>query len=121
MLKLLCVCFISLAAGLAVAQESAISDETPTADQAKDKPEVVAAVDAKPDDEFEPPPGFKTKKRGKFTVYCIQDATIGTRFKTERCFDEAQVREYLFALEIQKRDIDRIRSTCATASVCSPQ
>jgi hypothetical protein len=108
--------------GFAFSQESAIADETPASEQATDKVETDSAAKAEEEKrEFEPPPGFKTKKRGKFTVYCIQDATIGTRFKTERCYDEAQMREYLLALEIQKRDIDRIRSTCVTAAVCSPQ
>jgi hypothetical protein len=31
------------------------------------------------------------------------------------------MREYLLALEIQKRDVERIRATCTTAAVCSPQ
>jgi hypothetical protein len=109
-------------AGAALAQEgdSAIGNETPTADQAQDKTETETADETKEPEEFKIPAGYQAKKRGKYTVYCIKDATIGTRFQTERCFDEAQVREYLLALEIQKRDIDRIRSTCVTASVCSP-
>jgi len=120
MQKMIGVLVMSLVAGWALAQESPIGNETPAADQAADKVEMESVVKADEKKEFEPPPGFKTKKRGKHTVYCIQDATIGTRFKTERCFDEAQVHEYLLALEIQKRDIDRIRSTCASGGVCAP-
>ncbi len=112
---------LTLVSGFALAQESAVGNEAPAADQAVDKLETESAAKVSEEKEFEPPPGFKTKKRGKFTVYCIQDATIGTRFKTDRCLDEDQVREYLLAREIQKRDIDRIRSTCATSTVCSPQ
>ena len=74
-----------------------------------------------PDDrEFKAPPGFKTKKRGELVLYCMRDSTVGTRFKTEKCYNETQMREYLLALEVQKRDIDRIRSTCATGSTCAP-
>jgi hypothetical protein len=76
----------------------------------------------KPGDEgYEPPPGFQTKKRGQYTVYCMKDRTTGSRFVTEKCFDKDQMREYLLALEVQKRDIDRIRSTCANAAVCANQ
>ena len=113
-----------LVAHVALAQDSAIANEKPTADQANDKAEVttIAAVkEEEKDREFKPPPGFLTKKRGAFVMYCEKDRETGSRFVTEKCFDEAQMREYMLALEIQKRDIDRIRSTCATASVCSPQ
>jgi hypothetical protein len=70
---------------------------------------------------FVPPPGFKTKKQGALTLYCKRDSTVGTRFKTEKCYNEAQMKDYLLALEEQKRDIDRIRNTCANAAVCAPQ
>jgi hypothetical protein len=105
--------------GLAISQERTIGNETPAADQAADKAEIAAIAAAAEAREFEPPPGFQTKKRGKYTLYCKRDSTIGTRFKTERCYDEDQMREYLLALEIQKRDIDRIRATCTTAAVCT--
>ncbi len=49
------------------------------------------------DEEFKPPPGFKTKKRGEIVLYCMKDSTVGTRFKTEKCYDEVQMREYLLA------------------------
>jgi hypothetical protein len=78
------------------------------------------ADDAPETKEFKPPPGFKTKKRGELVLYCIKDSTIGTRFKTEKCYDEGQVRDYLIAQQENKRDIDRIRSTCSisTGDVC---
>ena len=80
-----------------------------------------AAESAPEEKEFQPPPEFKTKKQGALVLYCMRDSTVGTRFKTEKCYDETQLREYLLALEVQKRDIDRIRSTCATGSTCAPQ
>lgn len=109
MLKYLAGLLLCFAFWSATAQDAAVSKDTPAADpaeQAKDK-------------EFKPPPGFVTKKRGKLVLYCKKDSTIGTRFKTEKCYDEAQVRDYLLVQAEQKRDIDRIRATCATASTCS--
>ena len=41
---------------------------------------------------FKPPPGFKTRKRGDLVLYCQTDATVGTRFKTEKCYNEEQLR-----------------------------
>jgi len=123
MSKLLSVTVMLLAALPALAQEAVAGADTPAADAAGDKVEgKVKSSEAKPGDEaFKPPPGFKTKKRGEIVLYCMKDSTVGTRFKTEKCYDEAQMREYLLALEIQKRDIDRIRSTCANAATCASQ
>ena len=67
------------------------------------------------------PRGFKVKKQGQYLPYCMRGRTTGTRFATEKCYSGEQMREYLLALEIQKRDIDRIRSTCVSGSVCAPQ
>jgi hypothetical protein len=113
MLKIIGAIALCLSAQVVLAQDSAIADETPTADLANDNAEIAK------DEEFKPPPGFLTKKRGELVVYCKKDRETGTRFVTEKCLDEAQMREYLLALQIQKRDIDRIRSTCSTASVCA--
>ena len=124
MTKLLSACLMVLAAIPALAQDAAIADETaPAADVASaaaDTTDTARAAETGTQP-FVPPPGFKTKKQGNMTLYCKKDATVGTRFKTEKCYSEDQVREYLLALEIQKRDIDRIRSTCATGAVCAPQ
>ena len=84
---------------------------------------VVIADEPVGDKLFKPPPGFATKKRGELVLYCIKDSVVGTRFKTERCFSEAQVRDYLAAQQENKRDIDRIRSTCSTGvgEICRRQ
>jgi len=123
MLKLLIVGLSMLAALPALAQDGAIGNDTPAAEASSDKAESAAKADAAaPEDkEFKPPPGFKTKKQGDMVLYCMRDSTVGTRFKTEKCYNEVQMREYLLALEVQKRDIDRIRTTCATGSTCAPQ
>ena len=93
---------------LATSAEPAQAPPAATADE-QPKP---AAAEA----EFKPPPGFKTKKRGQLVVYCIRDSTVGTRFKTEKCYDEAQMRDYLTAQQENKRDIERVRNTCSTGT-----
>ncbi len=105
-----------LASGLSLAQDAAANKDAPAADKASHE---AAAADAArseqaKDEEFKPPPGFRTKKRGKLVLYCIQDSTVGTRFKTEKCYDEAQLHDYLIAREENKRDMERVRSTCSS-------
>lgn len=124
MQKILTALAACLFASVALAQDAAIGNETPAADVASDKAVSEKAVEAaatgdKKDSNFTPPVGFVTKKRGPLTLYCKKDRETGSRFTTERCYDEAQMREYMLTLEQQKRDIDRIRSTCATAAVCA--
>ncbi len=81
------------------------------------------AEDAPKGEEFKPPPGFKSEKRGELVLYCIKDSTLGTRFQTKRCFSEDQVRDYLIAQQENKRDIERVRSTCSSGAneVCYRQ
>lgn len=119
--KLIWIVVMSVWAGMALGQESAIGNETPAAaDQAKDKAESTT-VAATTEEEFKPPPGFKTKKRGKITLYCIQDSTVGTRFKTEKCYDEERMKAYMLAREQNNRDFDQRRAICSNAGVCAPQ
>jgi hypothetical protein len=58
---------------------------------------------------------------GNKTVYCTKGSAIGTRFVTETCYDETQMRDYIQAREQNQIDLDRSRAVCATASVCSFQ
>lgn len=123
MVKLLVLGLSMLATLPALAQDVVVGNDTPAAEASSDKAEnaVKADVSAPEKEEFKPPPGFKTKKQGQLVLYCMKDSTVGTRFKTEKCYDEGQMREYMLALEVQKRDIDRIRNTCGTGSTCAPQ
>ena len=86
--------------------------------RAADEPVVVVEPDAEKPKEFKPPPGFITKKRGKYVLYCKREAPMGTRLKTETCLDEAQMRDYVLALAENKRDVDRIRAICSNPCVC---
>jgi hypothetical protein len=73
-----------------------------------------ASAEAKPvaeeSAEFEVPPGFRTKKRGDMTLYCRREDVLGSRFKAEKCYDEAGVRE----LERKRREgeemMDKIKN-----------
>ena len=86
------------------------------------RPAAAAAATADASEEFRTPPGFVKKKRGRFVLYCKRDTTIGTRIKTENCYDEQQVRDYLLALKETKDSVDRIRNTCGNICVCgSPE
>ena len=90
---------------------SAEPAQAPPAASADEQPKAATT-----ETEFKPPPGFKTKKRGKLVVYCMKDSTVGTRFQTQKCYYEAQMRDYLTAQQENKRDIERVRSTCSTGT-----
>ena len=122
MLKTVAVLAICLAAQAGLAQDAAVADKAPVADQSSENatsPAAVAAAD-KDNREFKPPRGFQTKKRGSLVLYCKRDTTVGTRFKTESCYNEEQMRAYMLALEVQKNDVDRIRATCGGGTMCNP-
>ena len=111
-----------LAAQIVLAADPVASDKSPTVDSANEKaapPVSTAAAEKDGDEEFKPPRGFKAKKRGDLTLYCQTDATVGTRFKTEKCYDEEQLRAYLLVLEAQRRDVDRIKTNCG-GGPCTP-
>lgn len=116
MLKFVGAVVVSLAAFASLAEDPKPAD---TATSAEPASATAAAADEKKEEPFTPPAGFQTKKRGELVLYCKRDATLGTRFKTEKCYDEAQLREYLLALEQQKLDVDRIRGTCGGGSACA--
>jgi hypothetical protein len=118
MLKFIGALCLSLAAQGALAQDSAVADETPAAEQASEKVESRTTA-AATKEEFKPPVGFQTRKRGELTLYCKKEAAVGTRFKSEKCYSEDQVRDYIIAQQENKRDIDRIINTCGGGSACA--
>jgi hypothetical protein len=82
------------------------------------KPEAAATAATTEATPIELPPGFKPKKRGKYVLYCRSEAPLGSRIRQEFCFDEAQMRDYLIALQETKGNVDKIRSTCSNICVC---
>ena len=85
---------LCLAAQVGLAADPASVDEKPKTDPPSEKaaPPAVTAATEKEAEVFKPPPGFKTRKRGDLVLYCQTDATVGTRFKTEKCYNEEQLR-----------------------------
>ena len=121
MLRTLAAAALFLAAQIALAEDPAAGDKSPSVDPVEKNTATAKSTGAagKKDEEFKPPRGFKTKKRGDLTLYCQTDATVGTRFKTEKCYDEEQLRAYMLVLEAQRRDVDRIRTNCG-GGPCTP-
>ena len=117
MLRNLGALIVSLAATAALGLP--LADDTPASAEKKQpaEAEVVADKDEIPLEE-RLPPGFKVKKRGKFTLYCKSDTPLGTRFKSETCYDEPNMRAYMLALQENKVDIDRIRNICSNPCAC---
>ena len=117
---------IILALGPAAAGASATASEPAQAEPAKTDPAETKVAEAKPaaeaetkqEKELKLPPGFKKVQRGRFTLYCKKETPLGSRFKTDKCFDEAGMRDYILALEATKGDVDRMRSTCSNACTC---
>jgi hypothetical protein len=108
-------------AGTALAQEgdSAIGNETPTADQAQDKAETDTADEATEPEEFKIPAGYQAKKRGKKVVYCKKSMESGTRFSQEKCYDEIQLREMELAREQEQSTFEQNRKVCSNPESCS--
>lgn len=102
------------------ASPSAISNETVTTEPAQDKAESPTALEAKPEERFTPPPGFREKKRGKKTVYCRKDLESGTRFAAEICYDEEQLRAMDRERELGKTAFDQARRlSCSNPESCA--
>jgi hypothetical protein len=112
---------MGLVSGYAFAadNDSAIGNETPTADQAQDKAEADTTDEAKPEEPFKVPAGYQPKKRGKKMVYCKKAIESGTRFSQEKCYSE----ETLRAMEDERAQdqvtLDQSRKVCGTAESCS--
>lgn len=129
MSRVLTTFFAALLAVGAYAQESSgpAAEETATGDQAANTAESAVSAgteaEAKVEQkkEFKPPPGFREKKVGGKVVYCRKDMSTGTRFKTEQCLDENQIKDYLLAQEQQRAEVDRMRAVCASSKVCAVQ
>lgn len=101
-----------------------VPDDPPAADAANE-PAEAKAEQAKPEEAKKEipladrlPPGFKVKKRGKYTLYCKTETPLGTRFKKETCYDEDNMRAYMLAMQENKADVDRIRNICSNPCAC---
>jgi hypothetical protein len=75
----------------------------PVATESETKPAAEKAAEFKP-------PGFRAKKHGDVTLYCRRETVLGSRFKAEKCYDQAGVEEILRAESENKEILDKIRN-----------
>ena len=111
---------MGLVSGFAVAadNDSAIGNETPTADQAQDKAEADTTDEAKPEEPFKVPAGYQPKKRGKKMVYCKKAMESGTRFSQEKCYSEETLRAMEEEREQDQVTFDQSRKVCGSVESC---
>ena len=102
MLKIAATLALSMMAPVGLAEDLP-ADTTPQGAAAASKNSTQAEASETNDLDFELPAGFKAVKRGEIVVYCYKDATVGTRFKTRKCYNEEQLRVYILASESQQR------------------
>ncbi|MDP9199266.1 MAG: hypothetical protein M3O07_08655 [Pseudomonadota bacterium] len=121
MLKTLLTIIVASFVGLAMAQDStsAIGDDTASSKQGKEKADAPPAeAKDKAAKEVVLPPGFKAKKRGNHTLYCIRGKATGTRFPTESCYDEPGLRDYILKREASNREFEQNRAICSNPATC---
>lgn len=99
--------------------DSAIGNETPTAEQAPDKAKSEAVDEAKAPEPFKVPVGYQAKKRGKKTVYCKKAMESGTRFSQEKCYTEETLRAMEATKEQDQANFDQARKVCASTEACA--
>ena len=85
-----------------------------SAEPATPATETSAAAQPAPDRPFEPPPGFKSRKRGKYVVYCRTEPVRGTRLPAEVCYDEDGIRTMLQAQQEDREKVEQIRRVNGT-------
>ncbi|MFZ2508646.1 MAG: hypothetical protein WAW79_09275 [Steroidobacteraceae bacterium] len=112
---------LSLAAGAVLAPSGvlATNNEAPAVEAAPVQPAEDAAAEIKEEKPFKIPPGFRTKTRGEKTVYCRMETLSGSRFGSETCFTEEQLRAIAEQNEAQKQEIERNRRACASDASCA--
>ena len=61
---------------------------------------------------YRPPSGYKQKKLGANTVYCKKDTTLGSRFPTEFCFTEDELKEMERRGEDMRTNKQKVSGLC---------
>ncbi len=118
--SLICGCILLAAAGRATAEEPT-PPPAPGAAEAAPAPAVgiqVAVAEEKAEEPLKLPPGFREKKRGKYTVYCRKDVAMGSRFASEKCYDERGLRDYIADQRENQKQVDQMRRICGSMDAC---
>jgi len=69
-----------------------------------------------PQRDFKAPAGYKKKTKRGSTFYCRTETPVGTRFPTEYCFTEDQLRRMEAANQHMRDDVAHRQQTCAGSS-----
>lgn len=122
MRSLMWVVFAMLCSTVALGRDSdsAIGNETATADevQAKDPAEAETTDAAKEPEPFVPPAGYRVRTRGDKVMYCKKSLESGTRFSSERCYTEEQLKAIERDSEQEQANLDQAKKICATVQGC---
>jgi hypothetical protein len=87
----------------------------PPADAGALQPGTEAKSAATNNGEFKPPPGFRTRKLGSHILYCRKEVVLGTRFQSEKCYDQAGIRQLLRKQLEDTEMMERVRQ-CAVGN-----
>ena len=66
---------------------------------------------------FSVPSGYKSRGKGALIVYCRKDTILGSRFPTESCYTEAQIRELEASAAVTRREVDK-GAICGGSAGC---
>jgi hypothetical protein len=122
--SLICGCILLAASGVAAADEPqekpapAAAEEAATPTPAPAVGIQVAVAEEKAKEPVKLPPGFREKKRGKYTVYCRKDVAMGSRFASEKCYDERGLRDYIADQRENQKQVDQMRRICGSMDAC---
>lgn len=117
--RILILVAVMVGIGPAYAQQSPDQPKTSTVPSATTAPAAAPATNAKP---ASPSTallrqarlaGFHTRKlrQGGTTVFCKEEAHLGSRFSSESCIDEKQLEEFLIRAEDQRDKLMNRRGT----------
>ena len=124
MQKMILTVLMSSLAGIALASPGPdpIGNETAMADESKTTTDTpVATEGAEPSEAFVPPAGYRAKKMGDKLMYCREEKVTGTRFRSEKCYSEARLKELVAEREKATRDFEQSRAVCSNPATCSQQ
>jgi len=109
---------VSLETGAPACADEEVKPAAAT-DAAAPAPAPAPAPKAKAEDQpFTPPPGWREKKRGQYTVYCRKQSVQGTRVPKEVCYDEDGINAMLAAQREDREKVDQMRRVCGSQAAC---
>ena len=68
---------------------------------------------------FRPPAGYRPKRVNGEQVWCAKLVVLGSKFPTEDCRNEAELRELIRTRESMRTDIEQRTRVCASAGGCA--